>query len=546
MGILDCDIFSYPLKSVTNIKLRNPRVEKGPSVRRVRGSAAVASTALLAGTTVLLPGQAAAQPGLNWGPCPEGSYVTTAQCAEVEVPRDYADPDGPTITLTVSRLPAQGEKRGVLFGNPGGPGGSALPMFEDNEMFQFPQELRNEWDLIGVQPRGLPFGTPLECAPPLDTVIATVNFGGATRAMCDAQDPGYTSTITTENTARDWEEVRKRLDTERISVYGLSYGTFLGATYATLHPDRVDRMVLDSAMDPDWAWNEVLWQQRDGYKQRVYDMMQWIADNDATYGLGDTPLKVYQRWAEVVAAEAGASPTLAPPPAQVGDVPPALRDFTEQYIAGVNLTENARVQFEGWISNILTPSQMMSTVYGLTRDAAPQRDMWPLVAQSIRNGGAEPIPLPDGIFDEILQFQAMQNVIMCNENQVPPRPADYPAFLAHSFMSGDIFDAIAYTFSSGAACAGAPPVTVPVDVRNTGLDSQPLQIQSRRDPQTPYDGGLRMAERMGAHLITVDGGDHGAFAKGNAVVDAAVVEYLRTGSTSVTHAPETPIRAPLL
>lgn len=464
------------------------------------------------------------------------------------MPRDYANPDGPTITLTVSKLPAHGNKRGVLFGNPGGPGGSALPMFEDNELFTFPQELRNEWDLIGVQPRGLPFGTPVECVPPLDIVTATVNYGGATRAMCDAANPGYTATITTETTARDWEEVRRQLGEDRISIYGLSYGTFLGSTYATLFPQHVDRLVLDSAMDPDWAWNEVLWQQNDGYKQRVYAMMQWIADNDDVYDLGDTPLQVYQRWAGVVAAEAGASPTLAPPPAQVGDVPPALRDFAEQYIAGINLTEGARAQFEGWLSNILTPSQLMSTVYGLTRDAAPQRDMWPFVAQSIRNGGVDPggFELSDDLMNELLQFQAMQNVIMCNENQVAPRPWDYPAFLVHNFISGDIFELIGYTFSSGAACAGAPPVTTPVNVQNAGLEVQPLLVQSREDPQTPYDGGLRLRDRMGAHLITVGGGDHGAFGKGNSTVDAAVIEYLRTGTVGVTEAPEPPIRTPLL
>lgn len=50
-----------------------------------------------------------------------------------------------------------------------------------------------------------------------------------------------------------------------------------------------------------------------------------------------------------------------------------------------------------------------------------------------------------------------------------------------------------------------------------------------------------MADRMGAHMITVDGGDHGQVAKGNQVVDDAVVEYLRTGRTEVTWAPAPPL-----
>ena len=51
---------------------------------------------------------------------------------------------------------------------------------------------------------------------------------------------------------------------------------------------------------------------------------------------------------------------------------------------------------------------------------------------------------------------------------------------------------------------------------------------------------------MGANLVTVGGGDHGAGIQGgNAVVDQAVTEYLETGHTNVTEAPEAPITAPL-
>ena len=106
-------------------------------------------------------------------------------------------------------------------------------------------------------------------------------------------------------------------------------------------------MVLDSAANPDWMWNEVLYQQNEPYKQRVHAMFEWIAANDAVYGLGDTPLKVYQRWTEQVLAETGTTATLAPPPAQIGDVPPAWQALAEPWLAGTTLTGPARVQLEG-------------------------------------------------------------------------------------------------------------------------------------------------------------------------------------------------------
>ncbi|MDF3311533.1 hypothetical protein P3H15_41855 [Rhodococcus sp. T2V] len=65
-----------------------------------------------------------------------------------------------------------------------------------------------------------------------------------------------------------------------------------------LSPHRTGRMVLDSAVDQEWLWNDVLWQQTDGYKERFDDLMDWVAAHDHTNGLGDSSLKVYQRWAD--------------------------------------------------------------------------------------------------------------------------------------------------------------------------------------------------------------------------------------------------------
>src|SRR5699024_10758541 len=76
--------------------------------------------------------------------------------------------------------------------------------------------------------------------------------------------------LTTENTARDWERVRQALGVEQISIHGLSYGTLLGSTYATLFPEHTDKMVLDSGVHPDWMWNQVLLEQNEPYKQRVH------------------------------------------------------------------------------------------------------------------------------------------------------------------------------------------------------------------------------------------------------------------------------------
>lgn len=483
---------------------------------------------------------------LRWGPCPPIQHSPTASCATVRVPRDYAQPAGPTIAITVSRIPARdpARKRGVLFGNPGGPGGSALSMFTDVPP---PAAVRDEWDLIGVQPRGLLDATPVRCGPISSDMPPLFDIGAANRERCDRSTPGFLRTITTENTARDIESVRKMLGNNKISLYGISYGTLLMATYATLFPQHVDRMVLDSAMQPAWTWNDVLAEQTPHYKARVMDMMAWIAQHDNIYHLGRTPLAVYRAWSAKVSAESGVPPSLAGPPAQVGDVPPGLRKVAQQYIAGVNLTADARARFENLLATLVTPGglQAKSGLYGVTRVAAPDRNLWPLVALRMAGRAPAPVKTPPAVVELLTNLQDMQTIILCNENQVPARPTEIPASLLANYIVGDLFEGPGLLYQSGMACAGAPPVTKIVGVRNTGLAVAPLQIQSIGDPQTPYSGAGAMQRLMGTHLITVGGGDHGQLGRSNAPLDAAITEYLRTGRTAVTSVPQAPIVASL-
>ncbi|MFC0450313.1 alpha/beta fold hydrolase [Rhodococcus jostii] len=517
------------------------------------------ATVAVGAATPLATAQPAPTGDLRWESCPAEYELDPAsdQCASVTVPRNYADPAAGTIDVLVTRHRAEdpGSRRGVLFTNPGGPGGDAIG---SNSMFAdiLPDAVSAQWDLIGVQPRGLPGAGAVECTlNPEQTTALGLGFGGAaTRSACESAAPGTTAHLTTENTARDWEQVRLALGEDVIDIYGLSYGTILGSTYATLFPQHTGRMVLDSAVDQHWLWNDVLWQQNDGYKRRFYDLMDWLAANDDTYGLGDTPLKVYQRWSDRIVQEAGGNPTLAPPPAQVGDVPPGLEALADAYRRGVDLTGPARVQFEAFVRSLGDPShtQMSSSIYVLTRQMLPARNNWPLLARMIRDG-VDAIPEGAGLNDlseqeleRIAQSQMMQSLVLCNENSVADRPDRIPGWLFSTFVTGDLFELIGYGYSAGTFCAGAPPVAALPTLSNTGLATAPLVLQGMRDPQTPYQGGVKLAHDMGANLVTVEGGDHGAGIQGgNAVVDQAVTEYLESGHTTVTHAPEAPITAPL-
>lgn len=507
--------------------------------------------AVLAGATVAVLHAPVVAPAsevpITWEDCPVTVTDPRAECGQVEVPQDYADPTGATINVGFVRVPAGNPtvRRGVLFGNPGGPGGDAYSYFGSDSIAQWPKELSDEWDLVAVQPRGLQGSTPLQCdvpnpASPMEALSsvaqAVTNQGGFNRAACDQHAAGYSATITTENTARDWEQVRIALGEDRISILGLSYGTLLGSTYATLFPAQVDRLVLDSAVDPSLMWNGVMAAQKHGYEGALNDYFAWVADNHERFGMGDTPLKAYQYWSNRVVEESGTNPTIAPPPAQVGDLPPALLSSGQLGADALTSSGKLRVEGEGVVSRLLNPgaNQVNSPLLINTRLLLPLPKEWETLA-SMTNGTFTPEEAE--VSEELANLHLlnastgmqMQAIQMCNENTVAPNVSWLPTYVWANFITGDIFDAPPAMIASGAFCNGAPALTTPVELNGSELETRPLLIQGTGDPQTPYHLHHNMADSMNAHVLTVHGPGHGHVGFGNEKVDNHVVNYLRNG-----------------
>ncbi|TFD92723.1 hypothetical protein E3T61_06370 [Cryobacterium lactosi] len=53
-----------------------------------------------------------------------------------------------------------------------------------------------------------------------------------------------------------------------------------------------------------------------------------------------------------------------------------------------------------------------------------------------------------------------------------------------------------------------------------------LVTSTTGDPVTPHDGGISLAETLGARLLTVDGNQHGSIISRNECVDGVVADYL--------------------
>ncbi|MFQ6393381.1 alpha/beta hydrolase [Nocardia sp. KC 131] len=523
------------------------------TLRISRLATALFTATLLGGS--IATGFADAAPVAAFGACPDGSVLPNrgVRCAVVSVPMNYADPDGPRIDLTVSRIAATEQRLGVIVANPGGPGADTLDYWAQR-VDTLPAELGAHYDRVAVQPRGLRWATPLRCGADSNNPEGEqVSLGGGNRDVikkaCDAALPGYLDTITTESTARDLDEVRAALGVERISYLGTSYGTYLGAVYASLFPARVDRMVLDSNVDPDWVWTEEFAQQQVAGKQRLDDLFAWIAEHHERYGLGDTAFQVYQNWVRLVVNQGGGwYANLTPPPASVSDLPGKLPEPLAD-IARDGF--NGSMEQSGKVQNLLRTlvsggASAQVPLVGATAVATYTRTFWPVFAKAMAEANTDPANVAqllaiEGATSTDPTGRFVFAAITCNENAVPGRPELLGAAVATIATGGNAMDARADMVRSGMSCGSWRPVAKPVPITGRDLRTPPLLLQSRHDALTQYEGGPAMARALNGSLVTVEGGDHGTFGRGNSAVDDAVMTYLRTGLVNISHADQAPL-----
>lgn len=217
-------------------------------------------------------------------------------CADIRVPRDYANPSKGEIKVALLRVKAlqTSERRTSILINPGGPGSDGLPYAlmlasywitdgtTDAAVAPLYKEMAQRFDLIGFSPRGIGSSTKLECvrkrelrfvADPTRDLSQTNTDNTLYNSQVIAEscrDNALTPDINTDATARDMDLIRHLLGEEKLNFIGLSYGTWLGNWYASLFPERVGRMLLSGVTDFSEPLNHQTLQQEGGL-QRVLD-----------------------------------------------------------------------------------------------------------------------------------------------------------------------------------------------------------------------------------------------------------------------------------
>lgn len=411
---------------------------------------------------------------LEWDACE--TQPEPWECGSIEVPLDYRRvADTGSVSIAVTRLPAAdpGNRIGSLVLNPGGPGGSGLDLAW-NYGQDFPAPLRERFDIVGFDPRGVGRSTAVDCGD-LERSFRIV------LRTCLQESAGLLPYVGTPNSARDLEQLRKALGDEQLTYLGFSYGTALGAVYSNLFPSSVRAAVLDGSVDT-----------RAG---------EYNVDGTAVGSFG-SPFYGVQDFGGTVGVFLDLCDATRRCPA--GPDSRALLDGLFDTIADAG-TEH----FDDW-DDVVTADQ----IDGILTSAMYNTDLWPPLALGLADaadGDASTLaalgslleagyPRAESSFDNLVEANV---AIYC---------ADFAGRAGEFAVDG---------------CRGWPETSEPLPPIGAVDTSTPIVvIGTDGDPATPGFLAPRMAEALGdAVSVRWEGAGHTAFLHSDCV-DRIVVDYL--------------------
>ncbi|GAA2063127.1 alpha/beta hydrolase [Streptomyces albiaxialis] len=459
---------------------------------------------------------------LEWRPC-GAAGSGDFQCAELRVPLDYAHPgdgsgdgdrDGGDLRLAVTRKKAEGGKKdriGSLQVNPGGPGGSAVDYVEQAAGLAYPPEVRKRYDIVGMDPRGVARSEPVECLSDrqMDAFTRTdqtPDSRAETRRLtsayerfakgCEGRTGKRLGHVSTTEAARDMDVLRAALGDKKLHYVGASYGTYLGAYYAGLFPQRSGRLVLDGAMDPTLSSLRVNREQTAGFDTAFRAFARDCAERD------DCPLGT-------------------------GGVKEAGRELSALFkkidADPVRTDDDSRKLTES-----LATTGVIRAMY--------DEGSWPTLREALaaakKGEGAPLLALSDDYFERGADGK-YTNIMFANPAvnclDLPP------AFTSSADVEKSLasFEKASPVFGRGFAwaalnCGSWPkkPTGRPHHVEAKGA-APIVVVGTTRDPATPYRWARGLAGQLdSARLLTYEGDGHTAYQRGSKCVDEAIDAYL--------------------
>ncbi|WP_243719189.1 alpha/beta hydrolase [Actinomadura sp. KC06] len=445
----------------------------------------------------------------SWKDCGDGF-----QCATVQVPLDYTKPSGGKVDIAVIRLPAEDEsdRVGSLLTNPGGPGGSGTD-FVRQAARTFGNDVRSKFDIVGFDPRGVAKSAPVRCntGAQLDDFFATdsspddqketdalVAKGKQFAQNCKTKATTQLPHVGTVNAARDMDVLRAALGDQKLTYFGASYGTYLGAVYAEQFPKNVRALVLDGAVDPKQSSTDMLIEQAKGF---------------------ETALRAF------------AGDCVKAGSCRFGNSVDAVVATVSSFLAKTDKTPLKNTRDSRKVTESLATMGILRALY--------VKEYWPLLrqalTQAIQNAdGTMLLTLADEMVerkpDGTYSTQTDANMaINCVDKPNPPDVKTYGKSVTEAQKTAPRFGA--FVVWGGLPCVYWPVQNEQQPKPITAKGTAPIVvIGTIRDPATPYKWSQSLADQLSSGvLLTFDGDGHTAYLQGDDCITDAADKYLLTG-----------------
>lgn len=450
---------------------------------------------------------------LDWSSC-EGMDAGDYDCTTVTAPLDWTNPDSDTIELALIRRAAtKGNALGSLLTNPGGPGASGYDLIQQSASFAVGSAVSDVYDVIGFDPRGVGRSTAVACfdGDDMDSYLfdipADPRGSDGWRAeltqrntefvdACEQNSAGILPFITTDNAARDMDLIRAVLGDKELTYLGYSYGTFLGATYAKLFPERVGRLVLDGAIDPSIPGIDVGTTQALGFESALRAYMADCLTSD------DCPFtgSLDEAMADLgtLLASVDAKPLKASDGRMLG---------ADSLMTGI-------------ISALYSEDSWSYLTIALTDAFAGDADMAFFLAD-FYYGRSGPGLYDDNSTEAFRAYNCMDYPLdssQSDQDAADALVAEKAPTIAPYWEGVDVCEVWPYPptgVRERIAADGAAPIVV---------------VGTTNDPATPYSWSVSLAEQLSSGvLVTREGEGHTGYNKGNWCVDDAVDQYFIDG-----------------
>jgi pimeloyl-ACP methyl ester carboxylesterase len=492
------------------------------NLKIVRSAVLVAATLLLvAGCSKQVDGRAVIsvpRPGspIQWAPCQaapsdESRIPPGAECGMLSVPVDYAKPDGDVAQIAMIRFKATGEKIGSLIINPGGPGESGVEAAA-SMVATLPQTVRDRFDLVGFDPRGVANSTPavwcnsdadndrLRADPQVDySPEGVAHIESETKAFVqrcvDKMGKEFLANVGTTNVVKDLDAMRAALGDEKLTYLGYSYGTRIGAGYAEAYPQNVRAMILDGAVDPNADPIEANIRQAAAFQQAFDDYAADCA-TDPSCPLGTDPAKATDLYRSMV-------DPLVENPAKTKD--PRGLSHSDAIV--------------GTILPLYSPSLWRHLTQALTELKDGTGDTMLTLADLYMGRDAE------GHYNNSTDVRVAVNCVD------EPDVTDRAKIVEEDRRVREVAPFMSYGEFTGHAPLGTcafwpvPPTNEPHEINVSGLPPI-LVVSTTNDPATPYQAGVDLARQLGGTMVTFDGTQHTVVFQGNTCIDDIAARYL--------------------